>query len=271
MREEDLTRDLTEERVGLARDGQVIVWGLLTPAEVARFRDLVNAALPKAYKVQLPPGNEVYQAAFDQYMNLWQADPAMAELTLHPRLARTAAALLGVDAVRVYHDQALYKVAGGGHTPWHQDQWYWPLDTDRTITMWLPLHDIDPAMGDLEFALGTHSGPIGDEAISGESDAYYDRYLAETQTQNGNGIERRSTGAMRAGDASFHLGWTLHRANSNRTDVDREVMTVIWFADGARVTEPANQGQQLDRLIWLQNLEPGQLAASALNPLVGVA
>ncbi len=76
---------------------------------------------------------------------------------------------------------------------------------------------------------------------------------------------------MSAGDASFHLGWTLHRANSNRTEVDREVMTVIWFADGARVTEPANQGQRLDRMIWLQNLEPGQLAASPINPLVGVA
>jgi hypothetical protein len=269
MRDEDLPRDLTQERAGLDRDGQVVVRGLLTPAEVARFRELVNAALPRAHKVQLPPGNEVYQAAFDQYMNLWQADPAMAELTLHPRLARTAAALLGVDAVRVYHDQALYKVAGGGHTPWHQDQWYWPLDTDRTITMWLPLHDIDPAMGDLEFALGTHAGPIGDEAISGESDAFYDRYLADSGT--GTGIERRSTGAMRAGDASFHLGWTLHRANSNRTEMDREVMTVIWFADGARVTEPANQGQRLDRMIWLQNLEPGQLAASPINPLVGVA
>ena len=198
--------------------------------------------MPKAYKVELPPGNETYQAAFDQYMNLWQSDPAMAEVTLHPELGRTAAALLGVDAVRVYHDQALYKVAGGGHTPWHQDQWYWPLDTDRTITMWLPLHDVDPAMGDLEFAAGTHAGPIGDEAISDEADAFYDRHLADAD------IARKSTGSMRAGDASFHLGWTLHRANPNLTDHDREVMTVIWFADGARVTEPANDGQQLDRL-----------------------
>jgi hypothetical protein len=265
MRERDLSRDLTSERACLERDGQVIVRQLLTASEVERYRELVSAALPKAHKVQLPPGNEVYQAAFDQYMNLWQADPAMAELTLDPTLGRTAAALLGVDAVRVYHDQALYKVAGGGHTPWHQDQWYWPLDTDRTITMWLPLHDIDPAMGDLEFALGTHGGPIGDEAISGESDAFYERYLADTH------VQRRPTGAMRAGDASFHLGWTLHRANPNRTDVDREVMTVIWFADGARVTEPANPGQRLDRLIWLENLEPGELAASSLNPLVGGA
>lgn len=257
-------RDLSEERAELERDGQVVVRGLLPPDVVERFRALVNTALPKAYKVELPPGNETYQAAFDQYFNLWQADPAMAEVTLHAELARTAAALLGVDAVRVYHDQALYKVAGGGHTPWHQDQWYWPLDTDRTITMWLPLHEVDPEMGDLEVAVGTHRGPIGDEAISDEADAFYDRYLADAD------IARKSTGPMQAGDASFHLGWTLHRANPNVTSRDREVMTVIWFADGARVAEPSNDGQKLDRLIWLGNIDPGELAASDLNPLVGV-
>ena len=253
------------ERAELQRDGHVTVRGLLAPEEVARFRDIVNAALPTAFKVELPPGNETYQAAFDQYMNLWQSDPSVRDITLHPELARTAAALLGVDAVRVYHDQALFKVAGGGHTPWHQDQWYWPLDTDRTITMWLPLHDVEPEMGDLEFAVGTHAGPIGDAAISDEADAFYDRYLPDAH------IARNSTGAMRAGDASFHLGWTLHRANPNATAHDREVMTVIWFADGARVIEPTNRGQKLDRLVWLRNTEPGELAASDLNPLVGAA
>lgn len=258
-------RDLSSERAELDRDGHVVVRMLLATEEIGRFREIVNRALPTALKVELPPGNETYQAAFDQYMNLWQSDGAVRQVTLHPELARTAASLLGVRAVRVYHDQALYKVAGGGHTPWHQDQWYWPLDTDRTITMWLPLHDVDPSMGDLEFAVGTHRGPIGDEAISDDSDAYYDEYLADS------GIERRSTGPMRAGDASFHLGWTLHRASPNVTDADREVMTVIWFADGARVAEPTNKGQQLDRLIWLRNIEPGELAASDLNPLVGAS
>ena len=252
------------ERAELERDGQVIVRGLLPREDVARFRDIVTAALPTAFKVELPPGNETYQAAFDQYMNLWQSDPAVAEVTLHPGLARTAAALLGVDAVRVYHDQALFKVAGGGHTPWHQDQRYWPLDSDRTITMWLPLHDVDPEMGDLEFAVGTHGGPIGDQGISDESDAFYERYLADSD------LARKSTGSMSAGDASFHLGWTLHRANPNVTAQDREVMTVIWFADGTRVIEPTNKAQQLDRLAWLRNIAPGELAASDLNPLVGV-
>jgi hypothetical protein len=257
------TRDLSSERAELERNGQVVVRGLLSAGDIARFRGIVKTALPKSYKVDLAPGNETYQAAFDQYFNLWQADPAAREITLHSELANTAAVLLGVDAVRVYHDQALFKVAGGGHTPWHQDQWYWPLDTDRTITMWLPLHDVEPAMGDLEFAMGTHRGPIGDDAISDEADAFYDRYLADAN------ISCRSTGPMQAGDASFHLGWTLHRANPNTTDSDREVMTVIWFADGARVIEPTNAGQRLDRLIWLRNTEPGELAASEINPLVG--
>ena len=126
--------------------------------------------------------------------------------------------------------------------------------------MWLPLHDVDPEMGDLEFAAGTHDGPIADQAISDEADAFYDRYLANAR------IARKSTGPMRAGDASFHLGWTLHRANPNRTDVDREVMTVIWFADGARVVRahqrrPAARpsdlaGQHRTRRTGSQRAEP---------------
>ena len=55
------------------------------------------------------------------------------------RLAGVAAKLLGVYAVRLYHDQALYKEPGGGIIPWHADQYYWPLSSDRCVTIWLPL------------------------------------------------------------------------------------------------------------------------------------
>ena len=58
-----------------------------------------------------------------------------------------AAHLLGVDGVRLSHDQALFKEPGGGRTPWHQDQCYWPLDTDKTITMWMPLVDVPGEVG----------------------------------------------------------------------------------------------------------------------------
>ena len=83
--------------------------------------------------------------------------------------------LMGVDGVRLYHDQALYKEPGGGYTPWHQDQTYWPLDTTHTITMWMPLLDIPRKVGSMRFASGSHAfGNLGKEGIGDDSQAYFD-------------------------------------------------------------------------------------------------
>ena len=74
---------------------------------------------------------------------------------------------------------------------------------------------------------------------------------------------------MNAGDATFHYGWTLHAAPGNKsTNITREVMTIIYFADGADVTEPQNKHQENDRQVWLDGLQPGTKAASRHNPLV---
>jgi len=45
-------------------------------------------------------------------------------------------------------------------------------------------------------------------------------------------------------------------------------MTIIYVADGARITKPINENQEADRLRWFQGLPPGAPAASLLNPLV---
>ncbi|MGA2486877.1 MAG: hypothetical protein ABSF49_12935 [Roseiarcus sp.] len=45
-------------------------------------------------------------------------------------------------------------------------------------------------------------------------------------------------------------------------------MTIIWFADRARITEPDNFNRRRDLARWMPGLEPGDLAASELNPLV---
>jgi ectoine hydroxylase-related dioxygenase (phytanoyl-CoA dioxygenase family) len=54
---------------------------------------------------------------------------------------------MGVEKVRIYHDQALVKFPKAGKTPWHQDYFYWPIDSPNTITMWMPLHDCPRTMG----------------------------------------------------------------------------------------------------------------------------
>ena len=73
---------------------------------------------------------------------------------------------------------------------------------------------------------------------------------------------------MRAGDATFHSGWTLHSAPGNRSDNMREVMTVIYLADGARVTKPQNPNQENDRQRWLLGQTVGTVIDSRINPLI---
>lgn len=170
---------------------------------------------------------------------------------------------MGVRGVRLYHDQALFKEAGGGHTPWHQDQYYWPLATRHTITLWLPLHDLTPEMGIMCFARGSHlDGPIAELPIGDASQEELERVVAER------GFVVDGPTSMRAGDATFHSGWTLHAAPPNTSGETREVMTVIYFADGTRVLEPDNPGRRFDLRHWLPGLAPGDLAASPDNPLL---
>jgi ectoine hydroxylase-related dioxygenase (phytanoyl-CoA dioxygenase family) len=244
--------------------GHTLTRGILQPEEVTVYRDVINEA---AYKYNTETrklaDRDTYGKAFLQIMNLWEQDEAVRQFTLAKRFAKIAADLLGVQNVRIYHDQALYKEPGGGFTPWHQDQYYWPLNTHNTVTMWMPLIAITEEMGMLTFASGSHTeGSVRNIAISDESEEALNNYIQK----KGYDITRATT--MNAGDATWHYGWTLHAAPGNNSGITREVMTIIYLADGAEVTTPINEHQETDRNRWLQGLQPGEAAASKLNPLV---
>ena len=257
--------DVSREQVAaFQRDGHILLRGVATSVEIAAYRGVILAARERFGAERTPlESRDTYGKAFLKGMNLWPHDEGVRQFVLARRFAAIAADLMGVDGVRVYHDQALLKEPGGGITPWHQDQHYWPLDTDNTITMWMPLVDVSAAMGTMRFASGSHrDGYLGDMPISDESEEKFEEYIRDR------GYRIAPGAAMAAGDASFHYGWTLHGARANVTDRTREVMTVIWFADGARVTEPGNFNRQRDLQRWMPGLKPRDLAASKLNPLV---
>ncbi len=246
------------------RDGHTVVRGLATAEEIAAVRPAIEAAAAQRTAGVAPlEERDTYGKAFLQAINLWRLDERVQGFVFGRRFARVAAELLGVDGVRLYHDQALIKEAGGGHTPWHQDQRYWPLDTDRTITMWMPLVDVPPEVGTMTFASGSHRlGDLAGPTISDDSESVFDTAVREA------GLVPTTHGPLAAGDATFHAGWTLHRASANPTGADRPVMTVIWFADGARVTEPVDDFQRFDLALWLKGLRPGDAAAGERNPLL---
>jgi ectoine hydroxylase-related dioxygenase (phytanoyl-CoA dioxygenase family) len=244
-------------------NGHCVVRGLASRAEVDEFRPAIEAIVGRVAE-KVPPLEQraTYFKAFLQVHNLWQQSEVVARFVRSSRFARVATELTGVDGVRLYHDQALCKEPGGGYTPWHQDQRYWPLDTEHTITMWMPLVDVPATIGTMSFASGSHRRrELGPWTIGDESEEHFGRVVAEL------GLSVETHGALRAGDATFHAGWTLHRAPANGTDVMRSVMTVIYFADGARVGEVAPT-MVYDHAAWLDAIPTGNPAAGPLNPVL---
>ncbi len=258
-------KDLPDDNVREFREkGHTLVKQVLSAEEVAAYHPVITGAAERynteKRKMQ---DRDTYGKAFLQIMNLWQCDEDVKKFVLAKRMARIAADLMGVENVRIYHDQALFKEPGGGPTPWHQDQYYWPIDTNNTITMWMPLVDIDVDMGMLTFASGSYTeGAVFNFEISDESETAFDNYVKEHEFP----ISRAKT--MNAGDATWHRGFTMHHANGNNSDKMREVMTIIYVADGARITPYKNEWQKNDHHKWLMDKPIGGLIDSELNPRV---
>lgn len=254
----------TSQAENFRKNGHILIPNVLDAGEAAAYRNvIVDAANRYNTEKRKMEDRDTYGKAFLQIMNLWRVDERVKQFVLAWRFAKMAADLMGVANVRIYHDQALFKEPGGGPTPWHQDQYYWPVDTHNTITMWMPLVDIDVDMGMLTFASGSHkNGVIFDHEISDESEDAFNQYVREQQFP----ITRAST--MNAGDATWHYGYTIHSAPGNNSPNMREVMTVIYMAEDAKITEPKHKWQRNDHATWLMSLPIGGLAASELNPVV---
>ncbi|MEI9917660.1 MAG: phytanoyl-CoA dioxygenase family protein [Bacteroidota bacterium] len=245
-------------------NGHVFLKGLCSPTEISFYRDAILEAVKKlnTEKRKLED-RDTYGKAFLQIYNLWRQNEILRSYVLSKRFAHVAAKLMGVEKVRLYHDQALFKEPGGGPTPWHQDQYYWPLDTNNTITMWMPLIDLNETMGIMRFASETHKlGYVTAEAISDVSEQFFSDFVRDKN------FRVEGTKQANAGDATFHSGWTLHHAPGNQSATMREVMTIIYFADKTKVLKPDHHNRELDHSTWLMSVPPGEYAASELNPLI---
>lgn len=255
---------LTQQQIESFRENGFIKLKEVFSSElVAHFDKIITAEVDRLTASKMPlDQRDTYGKAFLQVMNLWTLSEQVREIVFSRRLAGLAAQLLEVDGVRLYHDQALYKEPGGGHTPWHADQYYWPLATDRAITAWIPLQATPPELGPLEFSTGSFRLTTGrDKPISDESQ----ELLLKTLEAKG---YRHIIEPFDAGEISFHLGWLFHRAAPNRTERMRKVMTIIYMDRNMRLKEPENEHQVNDRNTWCPGAQIGEVIETELNPVL---
>ena len=205
---------------------------------------------------------DLYGKAFIQLGNLWQHDAQVTELVFCKRLARLASELIGTAGVRLYHDQSLYKEPSGGITPWHVDQQYWPMDSSKNVTAWIPLQSTPVEMGPLCFGRGSHLKYIArDVKISDESERIIAQAIKKEKI-----IEIQVPYAL--GDVSFHSGWTLHRAGGNATEQPRKAHTIIYMDEQMRLKKRRSQNQENDRISWCGDTADGGVIDGPLTPIL---
>ena len=133
--------------------------------------------------------------------------------------------LLGSAATVRFAHAILKPPRDGAETPWHQDAAYWGPDFRyRAISIWVPLGDVAPENGCMEFVPGSHRLDVVDHISLANDPRIHALDLAPSARHH---VQRVAPVPCRAGDAVLHTPYTLHHSGANTTDEPRRAIVLI--------------------------------------------
>ena len=230
----------SSEQIAFYRaNGFVVIEDFLTPQELENWRGAVMRAVDQRAGKKMPgkdiiigeddginEDGDYFGKVFDQLLNLWQTNKEVKGLMLDERIGKMAATLSGVDGIRIWHDQALFKRPWANPTAWHLDTPFWSFFDRNAISIWVALDDATLQNGCLYFIPGSHKGTNFDKITIGRNmDGIFEIYPQFAKTAP-------VPAPMKAGSCSFHNGLTIHGAGANMTNAWRRAMTCAYMPDG---------------------------------------
>lgn len=219
------------------RDGVVLVKGL--------FKDWVQTIRAGIDRNMTEPGPYASENLkegeggrfFDDYCN-WNRIPEFEEVIRNSHAAHVAAKLMGSKSVQMFHDHVLVKEPGTSKpTPWHQDDPYYFVDGNQTVSFWSPMDPVKEAS--LRCVAGSHKWekPVLPTRWLSEEDFYSveDIYMPvpDPDLEGMPVVEFE----MEPGDAVAFNYKTLHGARGNTTNNRRRAFSLRLVGDDARYVE----------------------------------
>lgn len=255
-----------EQKSFYDENGFVVIEDFLTPDELEHWRTTTQEAVDQRLASEVKgilnnqgdPDN-YYAQVFTQCVKLADTHAGMRALMLDPHLGEAAATLAGVDGIRIWHDQALFKPPYGNPTGWHLDNPFWSFSSRQAISIWVALDDATLANGALFYVPGTHKTARFERTNIGQNQGDLFKMYPEWR-------EIATVGTpCPAGSAVFHNGLTAHGAGANMTNAPRRAMTCAYMPDGATFNGVKNVLPDE----YFRTLTVGDvLCDDAVNPLV---
>lgn len=265
--------ELTEAQIRSYREnGFLVVEDFLSPLELEDWRSKVMTAVNERAGQKMPGKDlktgeddginedaDFFGKVFDQLINLWQTNRGVKGLMTDPRIGEMAARLAGVDGIRIWHDQALFKRPWANPTAWHLDTPFWSFSDRRALSIWIALDDATLENGCLYFMPGScKSTTFENSSIGKNMDGIFEVYPQFVKTAS-------VSAPMKAGSCSFHNGLTIHGAGANMTNGFRRAMTCAYMPDGNVYNGQPNVLPDA----YAKTLKPGDPLNNELqNPLI---
>jgi len=149
------------ELESFAEDGYVVTGGFLEPAEIAHLQDCYMQTVERLRGERVlenvqSGGDPDEDFQVYQIRTAHLQHPVFRMLIHDSRLLDMVEDLIGPD-IRLIHYQGLYKPPHtGGAVDWHQDNYYFDVAGDRTVSVWLALDDVTVDNGCMWYLPGRH-------------------------------------------------------------------------------------------------------------------
>lgn len=228
------TRPPEQLKASFDRDGYVLLRGYLSldeAAEVdAKVRRFIAEVLPTAPETTAFYEDPSDPASIKRLQNMTDLDPWFRDLFYQDRFIGLAGRLLGEPAVASNLQWFNKPARVGGVTPPHQDGFYFMLEPNEAITLWLALDDMDQANGCIRYVPGSHRElmrPHQPSNVIGFSQGIPDYGDADRA--------REQAILARPGDLFAHHSMTIHRADANPSDRRRAALGFVYYGASAKV------------------------------------
>ena len=215
-------------------DGFIFIPGFLSKDEVMQVHDELEKLIREKVP-EMPVKHVFYEDKNDpstlkQIQTLYSYSPYFHNMMFESRFEQLAELLLD-DKVVGRNMQYFNKPPRIGQpTPPHQDGYYFMLDPNEAVTMWLALENVDEENGCVRYIKGSH--------LKGMRPHGKTKTLGFSQGITDYGPEDRNNETWfvtKPGDLLVHHSLTIHRADNNQSENrTRKALGFIYYAEKAK-------------------------------------
>lgn len=227
------------------KNGFVLIAGFLSDFEISEIHCHLEKLIKD--KVSKMPAEHVFyedksdSSSLKQLQSLYSYDSFFYEMMFKSKFERLASLLMQDEVVPKNMQYFNKPPQKGKPTPPHQDGYYFMLDPNEAVTMWLALEKVDQENGCVRYVRASHLKGI--------------RPHSKTQTLGfSQGISDFGTDddklnevffATKAGDLLVHHSLTIHRADANNSkDRTRKALGLIYYAKRSKENIKARETYQ---------------------------